>query len=610
MKPRMLTRTRLIAGFLAVALVGAGVGGLGVWSLRSITAQTTRIIEETTAPLKRVFDLYSALLEIQVKVRDLLLVTPDQVEGVIQALNEKGDFIEKESAALLAQAGNDGTKVALGAFPAVWGDFKGNLGILYDEVRAGKAKTSASFMFTMMGGPGQATRDVMGMVVGAFMNRAAAMEDEARSIASNASLILVVFVALGLLLSITLGFVVATSIAQPVLEAARAAAAIASGLLYTEISPRHRRRSDELGDLVRALEAMSNDLNRGLRTVGESVTALDSVGEDLSKSLRAVGGSMGGIAQGIELVRKETDEQSAGVEETAATVREMARTIEGLDSEIAAQSQGVSSSAASVQGLVGNIDQVSTSVEKLSENFERLLAAAEDGRSKLDKVTEIVGGIAGQSQKLGEANLTVANIASRTNLLAMNAAIEAAHAGDSGKGFAVVADEIRSLAESAALQSKEIGKDIRAIRASIEGAVGGADVARAAFASVQDLIRSLSELEQEINRTLENQRDSSRRILESLDLVQAGSERVLSGSHELRNGSQAIGVEMGELQKTTLGLKTAIDGIAIEMHAIGAETAAVDALSERNRGAVRAVEGLLSHYKLDAEPASGEGAPA
>ncbi|MEI6874232.1 MAG: methyl-accepting chemotaxis protein, partial [Spirochaetota bacterium] len=235
----------------------------------------------------------------------------------------------------------------------------------------------------------------------------------------------------------------------------------------------------------------------------------------------------------------------------------------------------------------------------LGTSFEELLSAAEDGRSKLDRVTEIVSGISLQSEKLGEANLTVSNIASRTNLLAMNAAIEAAHAGDSGKGFAVVADEIRNLAESAALQSKEISGDIKEIRNSIEEAVAGAMVARDAFASVQDFIRRLSALEREINLALEEQRTGSRQILDALGAIKAGSDRVRLGSHELKVGSQAIGTEMGELQETTLGLKNAIDLIASEMAAIGEATTVADSLSERNRDAIRAVEGLLARYTLD-----------
>ncbi|MFZ4614614.1 MAG: methyl-accepting chemotaxis protein [Rectinemataceae bacterium] len=600
MKLRILTRMRLLAGFLVIAMIGAGVGLLGVLAMNSISRQTSRVIEETTAPLKRVFGLYAALLEVQISARDLLLKDGEELEATITFIDERGKFIETEAKALFDVATDNNIKLALRTFPVVWGDFKGNLPILYADARAGKGKASASFMYMLMAGPGQGSRDVMGMVVDAFMAQATRMEAKSGELARAASLQLIAFVVLGFLASIGLGLFVSTQILRPVLSAARAATNIASGKLVVEVSVRDRNRGDEVGDLVRALGAMSGDLREGFRTIGGSVTSLQSAGENLSVSLLRMRESVGRIGADIDRVRSETEEQSAGVEETAATVREMAKTIRGLEGEIDAQASAVTGSTEYVGSLVANIDEVGSAIGRLGSSFKELLAAADDGRSKLENVTGIVGGIALQSEKLGEANLTVANIASRTNLLAMNAAIEAAHAGDLGKGFAVVADEIRNLAESSAAQSKEINSDIKGIRDSIEEAVAGAEVARASFNQVQDLIHRLGELEREINAALDEQRGGSGRILSSLEGIKSGSARVLSGSHELTEGSRAIGTEMGELQDTTLGLKQAIDGISREMGEISDAAVAIDALSTKNTEAIRTVEALLARYDFGA----------
>ncbi|MEI6876269.1 MAG: methyl-accepting chemotaxis protein, partial [Spirochaetota bacterium] len=357
MKLRILTRTRLIAGFLGVACIGAGVGGMGIWSMRSISSQATNILQETTAPLKKVFGLYAGLLEVQVQVRDLLLTDGAQLEATIKTLGDKGVFIESETAALLAIANDKATKSALGAFVAVWGDFKSNLGVLYDEARKGKGKAAAQFMFMMMSGPGQATRDAMNMVVDSYMIRATRMEATSSDLTKSATYVLLAAMILGLLVSIGLGLVVATSISRPVLLAANAASSIARGNLVVNLSDRFKSRSDELGDLTRALEAMSGDLNAGMRTLGAAVASLQTMGDELAGSLSRVHGSVSEIGQGVDKVRSETDEQSAGVEETAATVREMARTIEGLDAEIESQANDVTESSASVELLVGNIGE-------------------------------------------------------------------------------------------------------------------------------------------------------------------------------------------------------------------------------------------------------------
>ena len=598
MRLRMMTRTRLLAGFLVVALIGAGVGGLAVVAMRSISKQTSRVIVETTAPLKRVFGLYSTLLEVQIHVRDLFLEDGQALEDSIAKLRTADEFIQSEAKALLSESKDDATKSALGAFPSVWRDFSSNLGNLYDEARKGRGKADPSFMYSLMASPEQSARAVMDMVVEAYMQQAADIDARSSKLAGAATLELLAFVALGFLVSIGLGLLVATQISRPLEAASKVAASIASGDLTVGMSTRDLARLDEVGDLARALDAMRRDLNAGFGGIGSTVGSLRSVGDELAASLDRMNEAVEKIGADIERARGETEEESAGVEETAATVREMAKTIEGLDGEIGGQAASISESATSVSGLVAGIDEVAAAVGRLGESFGQLLASAEDGRAKLDKVTAIVDGISAQSEKLGEANKAVSGIASRTNLLAMNAAIEAAHAGDSGAGFAVVADEIRGLAESAAVQSREIKVDILAIRGAIGDAVSGAEVARAAFASVQDSIERLGELERGINATLEGQRADSGRILDALSIMRKGSDRVLSGSRELKLGSGAIGGEMGELQETMLALKAAVDGIAAEVAAIGSSATTVGALSAANKEAIGAVESLISRYRL------------
>ncbi len=593
-----MTRARLLAGFLIVALIGAGVGGLGIISMRTISSQTGSAIAETIAPLKRVFGLYSTMLEVQVRVRDLYLQKGPALEDSITRLTAADDFIRKESKALLSEAKDDSIKAALGAFPPVWQDFSSNLGTLYDETRNGRGKADASRMYSLTASPEQSARGVMDMVVDAYMRQAADIETRNSKLADAATFELVAFVVFGFLVSIALGLFVSTQISRPLEAASKVAASIASGDLGVGTSKKDLVRGDEAGDLTRALEAMLRDLNKGFGALGSTVGSLRSVGDELATSLGRMEAAVGTIGGDIEKLRGETGGQSAGVEKTAATVREMAKIIEGLDAEIGAQAEGISGSAASVTGLVEGIDDVAVSVDRLRASFAQLLTSAEDGRGKLDRVTAIVVGIAAQSEKLGEANKTVSGIASRTNLLAMNAAIEAAHAGDSGAGFAVVADEIRNLAESSAAQSREIKTNIIAIRKEIGDAASGAEVARQAFASVQDYISRLGELERGINATLEGQRAGSARILDALAVMKRGSERVLSDSRELKAGSGVIGGEMEELQKTMVAFKVAIDAIAGEVLAIGESSAAVEGLSTANEEAIAVLESLISRYRL------------
>ncbi|HRZ64496.1 MAG TPA: methyl-accepting chemotaxis protein, partial [Spirochaetia bacterium] len=532
MRKGLRIRAKLILAFLLVAAIGAAMGGMGMRYMAILAAQTARVIEETTTPLKRVITLYTAVLGVEVYARDLLLLEGQALAEREAAFEEMSKAIEAESSALLEATPEGELRDKLGEFKQVWGDFYAFLAM--EAGGAQRSRSEIDFMYGLLGEKGGKIRAAMDGIVADYEGLASEVAAASGSVARRSSLVLLALVVAGVALSIFLGVAMAGSIARPLDLAAAQAAAIAKGDLTAAADPGHARRVDEVGDLVRALDAMTAGLNGGMKTIRGAADELGRTGGSLAASLERTKAAVARIGLGIDSVAGQVATQGAGVEETAATVTQMNKVIESLDRQIEAQTGGVASSSASVEEMVGNIQSVTTNVGRLSESFERLQAASDDGGAKLERVNELVLDIAEQSASLSEANGAVSSIAAKTNLLAMNAAIESAHAGEAGKGFAVVADEIRNLAENAALQSKEISKDISAIRKSIDEVVGGAVAARDSFAAVRELIGSVSALEGEINEALEEQREGSRQVLEALASIKDVSIRVRSGSAELR----------------------------------------------------------------------------
>ena len=211
--------------------------------------------------------------------------------------------------------------------------------------------------------------------------------------------------------------------------------------------------------------------------------------------------------------------QSASVEQSSSAVEQIAKNIEGLGRLIQDQATSVTEASAAIEEMVGNIASVSRSMDAMARQFDALLEASRSGKEMQAAVGERIAQIADRSRALLEANEVIAAIASQTNLLAMNAAIEAAHAGEAGKGFSVVADEIRRLSETAAEQSDTIGRDLSSVQAAISEVVGSSHDSEMAFDGVASRITETERLVREMRDALGEQSEGGAQVLEALKSV-------------------------------------------------------------------------------------------
>ena len=318
------------------------------------------------------------------------------------------------------------------------------------------------------------------------------------------------------------------------------------------------KSKDEIGGVVRGFNTFIENLRQIISQVKNSKDSLQTVDCDLQDTTKATGISINQISANISDVSSQIDSQSASVEQTVGSVTRVAQNIKSLNDLIESQSNGVNQASAAVEQMIGNIVSVSKSTEKMAQEFARLEEITRSGIEKQNVVNEQLATIEEQSKTLMQANKTISKIANETNILAMNAAIEAAHAGDAGAGFSVVADEIRNLSETSARQSKVIGAELKKIQDAISTVVASSEDAKSALSSVSENILSTDQLVRQIRGAMEESEVGSHQITDALKMMNDSTTEVRTSSHEMSEGNQTILDEVKHLQDATAAIKESI----------------------------------------------------
>ena len=356
--------------------------------------------------------------------------------------------------------------------------------------------------------------------------------------------------------------------------------------------------NNEITDMFEYFNETIAKIGTSIQSVSVNSNTMEDIGNELASNMTETASAVHQISANIDGVKQQVLTQAASVTETATTVEEIIRTIKQLNGSIENQAASVAESSSAIEQMVGNIASITQTLGKTDEVIKTLASATADGKDTIVNSNSVTQKIAEESGGLLEASSVIQHIASQTNLLAMNAAIEAAHAGEAGKGFAVVADEIRKLAEESSIQGKTITETLKVLSGEIETLSASAKTAEEKFNAIFVLSEQVKEMSQNLMNAMREQENGSKEVLSAIRDINMVTNQVNDGSAEMLKGGENVAQEMQKLDGLTRVITDSMNEMAAGATQISNAVQEVNAISQKNKESIENLSKEIGKFKI------------
>ena len=523
--------TKLIGGFLLVAVIALIIGVFGYLQVHKLDTADTKLYRQIVVPLEQLTAISTDFQRVRVNSRDLVYAEKDDREKYAHRIEELSTSMDNEAAAYEKTLFSEEGKKLFKDFKDAESTYFTTIKRLTELVLQDKTEEAKTLLKGDANTTSRKLQNAIAKLVESKVKQGKILSENNTVLANSSGWLMTGLSIAGTILAIVLGSVITRSITKPVSALAENAQRMSEGNLQVTIIS---DSTDEIGQLSDSFRTMAENLKTTIHQVSDTAATVASASSQLSSTAEQ-------LATGTEEMACQASTVATASEEMSATSSSIAQ-----NCHQAADSSSQASQAATIGSGV-----VSTSISIMEQISKRVQSTAETVKT-----------LGERSNQIGAIVATIEDIADQTNLLALNAAIEAARAGEQGRGFAVVADEVRALAERTTRATHEISTMIKNIQSETQVAVtameqGVQEVERGSIEAgrsgeaLQEILMQINEVTMQVNQiatAAEEQTATTNEITNNIMQISQVVQDTSRGVHESATAANDLSRMAEQLQ--------------------------------------------------------------